>query len=75
MRRDLLSLFCFNRKDFDFKHDLFHFRVKPTEENLYVWNATIDGPEGTPYERGVFRFRVEFPANYPFVPPKVRNIK
>jgi baculoviral IAP repeat-containing protein 6 len=31
--------------------------------------AIITGPEGTPYEGGLFLFDVYFPAGYPMVPP------
>jgi ubiquitin-conjugating enzyme E2 G2 len=39
--------------------------------NLYVWDVTIAGPSGTPYEDGVFTATVTFPSSYPLDPPKV----
>jgi ubiquitin-conjugating enzyme E2 D len=41
-------------------------------DNILLWNATIFGPEGTPYEGGSFEFEIAFPHDYPYSPPKVR---
>ena len=43
-----------------------------SEENLFVWEALVAGPPGTPYEHGVFTARLEFPVDYPMHPPKMR---
>ena len=39
--------------------------------DMYKWQATIFGPEGTPYESGVFNLLIEFTSEYPFKPPRV----
>eukprot|EP01121_Diplochlamys_sp_Union-15-3_P018241 TRINITY_DN6607_c0_g1_i2.p1 TRINITY_DN6607_c0_g1~~TRINITY_DN6607_c0_g1_i2.p1 ORF type:complete len:159 (-),score=22.61 TRINITY_DN6607_c0_g1_i2:117-524(-) len=41
------------------------------DANMFVWNATIFGPEG-PWEGGIFNLRLTFSEEYPVQPPKVR---
>lgn len=42
------------------------------EDNLFVWSATIFGPDETPWEGGVFSLRITFGEQYPEKPPRVR---
>jgi ubiquitin-conjugating enzyme E2 A len=43
-----------------------------SEENIFVWAASIFGPSDTPWEGGIFSLRMTFCDQYPDKPPKVR---
>ncbi|GFR41321.1 hypothetical protein Agub_g2005 [Astrephomene gubernaculifera] len=45
-------------------------RVFINEQNLTDIQAEFDGPQGTPFEGGVFRCRLTLPADFPASPPK-----
>lgn len=43
-----------------------------TEDDMFVWEALIQGPEDTPFEGGVFPAELKFPKDYPLAPPKMK---
>lgn len=44
----------------------------PRNGDMLTWDATIVGPEGTPYADLTLKLCFEFPSRYPFVPPEAR---
>jgi ubiquitin-protein ligase len=53
------------------KDKIENYVIAPENDNLYLWNAEIKGPSGSPYEQGIFKLKIEIPYDYPFKPPKV----
>lgn len=49
----------------------FHVELKD-ESNLFEWIVYISGPQGTPYEGGIFKALLTFPNYYPYEPPKLK---
>ena len=37
----------------------------PIDGNIYVWEGMIFGPDDSPFVGGVFKLRIQFPADYP----------
>ena len=60
----------------DFKHfmdagDNETVMGSPREDNLFVWDCVILGPEDSPWEGGCFKLTMNFTNNYPKEPPSV----
>lgn len=49
------------------KEDLGAITLAPTQDSLYRWKGTIPGPQGSPYEGGVFNVDIQLGADYPYV--------
>ncbi|CAK0840693.1 unnamed protein product [Prorocentrum cordatum] len=39
--------------------------------DLTHWKGILKGPEGTPYEGGVYTIDIKIPGDYPYNPPKM----
>ncbi|XP_037050021.1 ubiquitin-conjugating enzyme E2 L3-like [Bradysia coprophila] len=51
--------------------DLKSFKdIQVDDANILIWNGLIV-PENAPYNKGAFRIEINFPAEYPFKPPKI----
>ncbi|ORY47197.1 ubiquitin-conjugating enzyme/RWD-like protein [Leucosporidium creatinivorum] len=44
----------------------------PHDDNLRYFDVLISGPEGSPFEGGLFKLELFLPEEYPMSPPKVR---
>jgi hypothetical protein len=45
-----------------------------SEDDMFIWEALIQGPEGTPFEGGVYPAELRFPKDYPLAPPKMKFV-
>ena len=44
--------------------------IRVDDSNILQWSGLIV-PVNSPYNKGAFRIRIDFPAEYPFKPPKI----
>jgi len=47
------------------------FLCVPDEDNFFEWSVYIEGPRDTPYEGGIFEMKMEFPKEFPMMPPEL----
>ena len=62
--------FCLCQQDEELKGMGCNFCFEPN--NYFAWRVTLKGPDGTPYEGGIFTIRITFPCNYPKAGPEFR---
>ena len=43
----------------------------PVDGDVFEWQVTVTGPADSAYVGGVFHLRLDFPPEYPFLPPRV----
>ena len=52
------------------KNPIDGFYVGLKDDNIFIWEGNLIGPEDTLYEGGIFSFNIYFPFNFPLAPPK-----
>ena len=41
------------------------------DDDFFNWEASVIGPEDSPYEGGTFLLKIEYPQDYPYKPPRM----
>ena len=41
-------------------------------DDIFHWQASINGPHHSPYEGGLFYLDIRIPSNFPVTPPRIR---
>lgn len=54
------------------RNDHNDFSVGLINDDIYMWEVIIFGPQGTDFENGIYKAEMIFPMNYPEAPPTFR---
>lgn len=46
--------------------------AKIVNNDIFHWEASISGPNDSPYKGGTFRLDIRIPFDFPIVPPRIR---
>ena len=49
-----------------------NIKVNILNNDFRHWKGYIEGPQGTPYEGGLFQVDIVLPPEYPYKPPKMK---
>lgn len=53
------------------KNGFKYFYIQPLQNDNYTWHFTLKGPEGSPFENGLYHGYFEIPHDYPLSPPNI----
>ena len=48
------------------------YRAVLVNDDMYHWEASIIGPDESPYEGGTFRLDIRIPSDFPLHPPRIK---
>ena len=48
------------------------YRAVLVDDDMYHWEASIIGPDESPYEGGTFRLDIRIPFDFPLHPPRIK---
>ncbi|OMH79457.1 Protein PEROXIN-4 [Zancudomyces culisetae] len=48
--------------------------LQPSEDDITAWKAILRGPDGSPYQGGLFELSIAVPETYPMNPPSVNFV-
>jgi ubiquitin-protein ligase len=51
------------------------YSLEMNNKNIYEWTGILYGPQDSPYENGIFRFKINFPKEYPNKPPEFKFLQ